>query len=668
MRFLNFLLIALSSSFLLFFMSCSQNEAFEVKDFTAINNYESGDNLIKTISLDYSDAFKDGFVIPSIKQSPDGFFEASFQIRNNGKSEKQFLYKIYYQNETYSFPDNHPLAHENFYGSWEDVQKTFELTPVIHPDKKFHTVSTKYRIVGNPRDEKRFYGSEIFGRHTEEELSGMMNYIKDDSSWYALIKQKTLANKNTVDQQLSIDAVFALDQHKAEIITNNRWKRNPRVGEYKFLLVVVEDSMQLSKLPSYIQNVGLLDSVGMNFVNPFSYFASNKENYNTFFSLDKLKVKAQPDFQPGMYIKEYDFTRGEYDDSYMDFWCNSSDENLFHAHFEQFVSHFVPSYKFRNIPLVEDVHGGHYSKEDYNNNLNKTHQFISSNIEVPACPCKGLKVNEDKNSLELINPGTMAGEWRKENIGIISRHGFTYGTYRAKIKFPSLLNKHDVWNGLTNAFWLIYQQGSWNTRRNCSSQGGYVPKSYDGGELIRNITDSYSEIDIEIVKASRNWPLSSYGGDASKKPIDPISDSNKVMVTYTNWDLACPDPKKFDWGVFDIVYNNNRYQLHRWDDLYQAVTGKTAVLNDELFDDYYWYEIEWKPEEIIWRIGPDKDKMYEIGYMNAAVTSIPNNQMLMIVTQEWHLENWWPEAPFNQNFIPYPAKNIIGEVVEFEIE
>ncbi|PIZ05946.1 MAG: hypothetical protein COY57_04585, partial [Flavobacteriales bacterium CG_4_10_14_0_8_um_filter_32_5] len=76
----------------------------------------------------------------------------------------------------------------------------------------------------------------------------------------------------------------------------------------------------------------------------------------------------------------------------------------------------------------------------------------------------------------------------------------------------------------------------------------------------------------------------------------------------------------------------------------------------------------WKPEEIIWRIGPEKDQLKTIGYVNSTYSSIPNNQMLLVITQEWHLENWWPEATFNQNYIPFPADDIKGEIIKIEIE
>ena len=34
----------------------------------------------------------------------------------------------------------------------------------------------------------------------------------------------------------------------------------------------------------------------------------------------------------------------------------------------------------------------------------------------------------------------------------------------------------------------------------------------------------------------------------------------------------------------------------------------------------------------------------------------------------WHNEEWWPTAPYKQNFVPFPKKDIIGEILEITIE
>jgi hypothetical protein len=60
--------------------------------------------------------------------------------------------------------------------------------------------------------------------------------------------------------------------------------------------------------------------------------------------------------------------------------------------------------------------------------------------------------------------------------------------------------------------------------------------------------------------------------------------------------------------------------------------------------------------------------MYVVGYMNDKLTSIPNNQMLLIVTQEFHNTQWWPGSPYQQKNIPFPSNDIKGEIYEVTIE
>jgi hypothetical protein len=54
--------------------------------------------------------------------------------------------------------------------------------------------------------------------------------------------------------------------------------------------------------------------------------------------------------------------------------------------------------------------------------------------------------------------------------------------------------------------------------------------------------------------------------------------------------------------------------------------------------------------------------------MNDQSTSIPNNQMTLIVTQEYHNTKWWPGSPFDQENLPFPSKDLIGKIYELVIE
>jgi hypothetical protein len=84
--------------------------------------------------------------------------------------------------------------------------------------------------------------------------------------------------------------------------------------------------------------------------------------------------------------------------------------------------------------------------------------------------------------------------------------------------------------------------------------------------------------------------------------------------------------------------------------------------------EYYYFQIDWQPERIIWRIGPSTDKLRVAGYVDSRVTSIPNNQMLMIISQEFHNTRWWVGSTYSQDNIPFPKNDIIGEILEVTIE
>ena len=103
------------------------------------------------LDMDLDDAVVDGIYLPSARQTDDGSGLFAFRFVAPGKDR---YYKLYYQNESYKFPDTSAFASENFYGSWEDVTVGFK--PVEH-----WIVRDSLRIVGNPRDEHVYYGVDV---------------------------------------------------------------------------------------------------------------------------------------------------------------------------------------------------------------------------------------------------------------------------------------------------------------------------------------------------------------------------------------------------------------------------------------------------------------------------------------------------------------------------
>lgn len=634
--------IAVALVFLILFISCNNRttptssldcETFSIKKFNPLVNWDNEENGKKTIYLDYANAMN-GFVIPSVRQLEGGQFEFEFEIKNNSSQDQKFFYKIYYQNESYKFPEadsltgkKNELAEENFYGSWTDSSITFKETKLIPADNEFHKISERFTIEGNPRNEKRYIQNGI----------------------------------------------------------NNRWQRNPRMGEYSFLIVVTTaDALPL--ISPTVQKINQKENE--HFLNPYYFFlyGDGKRLKKTIVhkSISQLKVIAQPNLGGGIYIDDAHFNENIDKSAY----CTAcgQDSNLYkNAPVQQFINYVDASTKMENIPVVADILKDNYSKLDYNWNrcFYTKDELIPTIIQTSKHPCQTVSSNSDEKKITIKNPKTYYGEWKKESVGIITRHGFTYGKYRVKAKLTELLNKNNVWNGLTNAIWLITQGGGeWNYRRNCNKEG-YMASYWGGKDDKRVPAVDYSEIDFEILKTPPYCPDNAFP-PVFKNPVDDrknirswnialpeeiINTDDKVTVACTNWDMACWEPEKFGVGCNPVTYQGQTFYTHRWDHWYRALTEKKEENDNELFgSEYYYFEIDWRPTEIIWRIGSEPDKMRVVGYMNDKVTSIPNNQMLLIITQEYHNTKWWPGAPYSQDNLPFPANDIPGEIYELTIE
>ena len=611
-------------------LSCN---SFSIENFNPIANWQPDSTNQKTIFIDYDNAL-DGFMIPSVKQLKDETFIFEFSIKNTSISPQKFYYKIYYQNESYKFEEydsltksEHIYAEENFYGSWENTATTFKQTNIIEADNSFHNVQDAFRIVGNPRNDKRFF------------QDGM----------------------------------------------NDRWKRNPLVVAYSFLLVVATES-DLKNIPQFIQDINQKNND--HYSSPYYYYlhGNGKQLKNTiaYISPTTLKVKAQPDLGNGIYINDRVFGGKAYDKSYFCDNCGQ-DSNIYkNAPIQQFINYVDISSKMQHIPVIADIQND-YSKMDYNWNKSfyTKDELIPTLIHTTKHPCQTVFSDPKEKKIIIKNPATKYGEWKKESVGIITRHGFTYGKYRAKVKLTELLNKDNVWNGLTNAIWLITQGGGeWNFRRGCNKEG-YMASYWGGAEDKRVPAVDYTEIDFEILKTPPYCPDNTFP-PVYKKPTDNNKNLNSwnitlpeeitnndadITVACTNWDMACWEPKKFDVGCQPIEYKGQKFEAHRWDRNYRAITEKKEENDDELFkSDFYYFEIDWRPTEIIWRIGKTPDNMRVVGYMNDQITSIANNQMLLIITQEYHNTQWWPGTPYLQENIPFPSKNQVGLFYDLTIE
>ena len=610
-----------------------KTDSFIIRDFNPSTNWD----LKQLLNMDYEGAIKNGFIIPTVRQTKDGFFDFEFSIKNTGPQARKFAYKIYYQNESYKFPEvdpydntrQHENAPENFYGSWEDTISGFRETELIANDNSFHKISSQFRITGNPRSEKRYFN----GR------------------------------------------------------SNDRWKRNPRVGEYSFMLVVTDpENTDQKRIPDFVQCINRKNKE--EFVNPYFFFlyGSGKRLLNTMISVSpqRLKVMASADPGSGIYINPVHFKKEVVDKNKTS--CCGLDDKLFRkAAFEQFIHFIDPSTKLKNIPVIQDVLGDNYSKMDYNWNSRfyRKEELIAATSSTASEPCLTVISDPVNKKISMFNPKAEFGKWQKQNVGVITRHSFTYGKWTVKAKLTELLNRNNMWNGLTNAIWLISQdQAEWNYRRDCRN-GGYMANYYGGQQDVRVKNVGYSEIDFEILKTVPYCPAwllpPAYNNGIDRQydvtawnvpfPEEILADDDKITVACTNWDMACWDPVKFKDGCQTIDFEGQTFWAHRWDKNYRAITEKTPEPDDELFGSpYYYFQIDWRPTEIIWRIGPSKDKLRVVGYVNNTMSCIPDNAMQLIITQEFHNTKWWVGSQYLQENIPFPAKNIAGEIYEVTIE
>jgi hypothetical protein len=658
-------LIHLSVS--VFLMSLTACSGFRIDHFQPITNFKLPAD--HSFDIDMDSVIFDGLQAPTVRQVADGMFKFSFIVQREPGDNRQLYYKIYYQNEQYKFPEVKngefdSLSLEDFYGSWGERDYGFKPVP-----EGVSQVTDGFRIVGNPRNERKFFGVPMDEYHvTEEEVLQQMDVIRNAKEWYASILEKAVRNKMPVEQQLRLDALYALSYNRDRGSVNHRWKRNPRMGRYSALLVVCT-AEDLERIPEYVRDITLMKDG--RYVHPYHYFlygeGSHLSGTQVLVDTDFVRLRSHVQVGKGVFINQAE-QQNEQEYSYLNERCGMSEQLFRNAHIEQFFHAEIRDYALNTIPVIADVNGDGYTRTDFEQGERTWHDsdLVKDYIRSSNCPCKTVRVVKD-GTVDIYNPKSSdLSHARKENVGIRTRIGYTYGTFTAKVKFPSQLNSTNVWNGLTNAFWMLYQSNqSWNNRR--ESKTGYAQKGVYAPDAPRSPATYYSEIDFEMVKTSRFWPAGYYKDSLHHK--EDARSNRDVIVTTTNFDLACKDPVRFSGNFAPTNFGDQSFEPFRWAPWHQALTIRTPVPNDELYrPDYFFYQIEWLPTRIIWRIGPSKDRMRVVGYMDDQVTMIPNNQMVMLVTQEYHRTDWWPPMPFPQEYVPFLKEDLHGKIFDFEVE
>jgi len=725
--------------FLFFKVVCNEPEverqsSERISDFELFTNQGLSDSELK-LKVDLTNAYTVGIILPN-QTSTEKYFQFSFKLSNNEGSTKPFYYKLYYQNKTYKHievkgdGEYNLAAADNFYGSWEEVSQGFKPIGEVKDGEEI-ILKDSFRIVGNPRDERKFYGTKVADRRvSKESINAKINDIKNNPAWVESIVQKSEKNKINLEEQLYIDALWVLDNEhaatkveldrqdsllkalKSQVLetpewkqsitekakvngvsfesqlnedvnwsfkekygnnfyVNNRKKRNPRMGEYEFMLVIVDDA-ELNKLPKSVVNLNELEQNYNSFLNPFYYFIhAFKGNTGAVVKgAQNLVVSATFKGEKGVYVNPLAIRDINSSQDYYTNLVGSTEKLYKEAQFEQYFHVINKDYTLKNVPIATNVVEAPYSRKEYEKNATHTpdSKRLNAYTKITDSPGKTVFYDSSSKAVKIINPGNaLPSKWAKENVGVKTRVGFSYGKYTGKIKFAKTMNKDNIWNGITSAFWLFSEEiKPWNERNECFKEG-YLPKAEKKPSTKKRPRIEYSEIDIEIVKTSKYWPKTSYGG-IDDYPTDDPAENNNLIITCTNWDMTCQDPEDFNQGVNNVKYEGKTFGLHRWDYWYHALTSKFEYPHDKTVGTDLYYQIDWRPNEIIWRIGPSKNEMEIVGYMSSDNTKIPNNQMIAIVTQEFHYSDWWPLSPYKQDNIPFPSEDIEGLVYEITVE
>lgn len=462
---------------------------------------------------------------------------------------------------------------------------------------------------------------------------------------------------------LTIDDVLSIHCDPRGEFPKDPWARNPRMGTYSLLIVAVPDG-SLRDHPPVRGALDITLREQGQFIEPYWFWLHGPGRAQPGVSArvvpDAVRLHLTLDLKQGV------------------MGCNNDRGQLV-----PFIHYIDPESRFDNVPVVADMSSSEYTPLKFDSMLCFTpkSRLIPTLPSVAVDPCTNMRYNELDSCIEIRNPAVMMDRPRKENVGIRSRAALTYGRFRVHCALAPLLNDSDLWNGLTNAIWLFGADAKGVSRRTC--EGGYFTYAGDGGKAERRPTSVYAEIDFEIMKGMPLCPENAFPpiypqqvADPSDRaawvrtlPLEVRKESGNVAVACTNWDLACADPAGFGSGCQDVLFNGARFNAHRWDKDYRAVTEKRMEPDDALFGPAgYWFEIDWRPQEIIWRIGASLDSMRVVAYMNDSMTSIPEVPMWLVVSQEFHTTRWWPGAPYDQAGVPFPAKDLVGRIYSISVE
>ncbi len=643
--------------------SCSSDQrSIVITEFSPLYNYEfEGDTLVMEMDLD-AGPFR-GIRLPSARK-PVGkqTFQFAFKAQNTSNRARRVAYKIYYQNDSYRHPETvidetgreiyNTKSSENFYGSWvSDSLEGFRKTAPISANEQI-VIQDEVTILGNPLNERTYFdGNPIDQRFREidiqeavAEISLQPNLLSD-----ALYRSDS-AQVDTL-KALRKAAIQTLLSKKADYLENQRWQRNPRVGCYRFMLVA-GDAESIAMLPNTIRNMGIEDPELRVRINPFYFFRYGggsidalSSGITVLESQKVLKTYAVLSASHGIYYNYFDFDSIPAEFNTV---CSSTDELYMLAHFEQHVDRWHTPLPIGNIDEAANVGGMSYPLKQYLSNVKSGKRILDTLFTPEQRPCENIYYYPLSESIGLQNPGNAKRPFAKRNAGVQGRVGFAYGRYRARIRFPEMLSKEGVWNGLTYAYALVNQS---------ENRGGIKTNETAARKPL---------IELEITKDSKLWPGAIDAG-LDTANYHPEKDHNLIVAGILSAGAGNIKDES-DRKALSAKGRDRTYLIYRPETAPERLVQKSERPAARTAGQTYYYEIEWKPESVSWKMGPSPGQMEEVGYVNVAVSAIPNQQMVPLIRQEFQPTGERPFAPFAQRHIPYPSMPINGLVYEIVIE
>ncbi len=578
------------------------------------------------------------------------YFKFSFELTNN-TSNSTLYYVIFYQNESYKYPElGSTLFHSgsNFYGSW-GFDESFNpgLRPITHVAQgNTEDVVGYFRIRGNPRNELKYQSQPL---------------------------------KWTDDPNENNDSGIM-----------GRWRKVPRVGEYKFLIVVTAD-------PDYFSNnhrpylVNSSDQYrNSHYVSPFQWrnLTNSAWTANTAVaeSNDVLKIKVHQDVNDlGQNILS-----GEDINTHPRLaWEVSIDDH-------QVIN------DLKKIPLHRNV--DEYTQLDYNWAAHFFHQDELKDVILGTGANSGDNVTNSVSEGGLLMEVPAVDDCEKEPIELektaIKYRPLLYGKYTIKAQIPKLYNEHDIHRGLGYAFWIPPTNTSGYDQQYCQAvrsdfdfnlEVGVAnegDKHYPNDDLFPDEgTSAYNEkrqnIDawdthhypgIMPYEADQLWFSFTMGGgkreclNIVEQPIGfdqslllsyPYSEGNKGPFLIRRMEER-PGPVR----QAPLLINTS---IVHDDDINIELDDDDGYFSDDPGYEYY-YQIEWTPYEVIYRMGPSLTDLTVWAWYPCKHMAISNVYGSFSVDLKYF--NSKAEAYYRHaaQFIPIPSNSIYARVKEVIIE